>query len=132
MPRLTEFVITAEDVAAMAESQGLTLEDEDRIAVLTSQVSIDVQACPGSGKTTLVAAKLMLLAQKWPSEHQGICVLSHTNVAKDQIIDRLVRSNIVEARRLLEYPHFIGTIQEFVNRRGDCSTARNLGGFGVR
>ena len=116
MPRLTEFVITAEDVAAMAESQGLTLEDEDRIAVLTSQVSIDVQACPGSGKTTLVAAKLMLLAQKWPSEHQGICVLSHTNVAKDQIIDRLVRSNIVEARRLLEYPHFIGTIQEFVNR----------------
>ena len=113
---LPEFTITEEDVAAVAASEGLVLDDEDRIAVLTSQESVDVQACPGSGKTTLIAAKLILLAQKWPSEHQGVCVLSHTNVAKDQIIDRLTQSNVIEARRLLAYPHFIGTIQEFVNR----------------
>ena len=116
MPGLPEFTITDADVAAIAASEGLVLDDEDRIAVLTSQESIDVQACPGSGKTTLIAAKLMLLSQRWPSEQQGVCVLSHTNVAKDQIIDRLVKSNVVEARRLLAYPHFIGTIQEFVNR----------------
>ena len=68
---LPEFTITEEDVAAVAASEGLVLDDEDRIAVLTSQESVDVQACPGSGKTTLIAAKLILLAQKWPSEHQG-------------------------------------------------------------
>ena len=116
MPRLPDFSIAEEDVAAIAASESLILDDEVRIAILTSEDSIDIQACPGSGKTTLIAAKLMLLAQKWPSNHQGICVLSHTNVAKDQIIDRLNKSNILAARRLLSYPHFIGTIQEFVNR----------------
>ncbi|MEQ1238673.1 hypothetical protein ABLT65_21110 [Acinetobacter pittii] len=37
---------------------------------------IDVQACPGGGKTTLIAAKLILLAKKWNSPYKGICVIS--------------------------------------------------------
>lgn len=111
-----EGLITRDDVASIAASEQLTLDDEDRISILRSMRSIDVQACPGSGKTTLIATKLILLAKKWPLSHQGVCVLSHTNVAKDQIIDRIERSNSVEAQRLVSYPHFIGTIQEFVNR----------------
>lgn len=109
-------LIAKQDIADIAASEDLILNDEDRISVLESMGSIDVQACPGSGKTTLIAAKLILLAKKWPFQHQGICVLSHTNVAKDEIIDRLERSKTIEAQRLLSYPHFIGTIQEFVNR----------------
>src|SRR5210317_869591 len=109
-------LINKQDIADIAVSEDLIINDEDRISVLESMGSIDVQACPGSGKTTLIATKLILLAKKWPFQHQGICVLSHTNVAKDEIIGRLERSKTIEVQRLLSYPHFIGTIQEFVNR----------------
>jgi DNA helicase-2/ATP-dependent DNA helicase PcrA len=108
-------LIKKEDIEQLSQSEGLSFDD-DRLSILESVQSIDVQACPGSGKTTLIAAKLMLLAKKWPLSGQGICVLSHTNVAKDEIIERLKRSKTPEAQRLLSYPHFIGTIQEFTNR----------------
>ena len=114
MEQLAE-LIKREDIDQLSQSEGFTFDD-DRIAILESMRSIDVQACPGSGKTTLIAAKLMLLAKKWPLSGQGICVLSHTNVAKDEIIERLKRSKTPEAQRLLSYPHFIGTIQEFVGK----------------
>lgn len=74
----------------------------------------DVQACPGSGKTTLVAAKLLILAKKWEARHSGICVLTHTNVARDEIVSRLIIHP--SGFKLTSYPHFIGTIQEFTNR----------------
>ncbi|WP_298769735.1 UvrD-helicase domain-containing protein [uncultured Shewanella sp.] len=74
----------------------------------------DVQACPGSGKTTMVAAKLIILARKWKDPYRGVCVLTHTNVAKNEIIARLTQSSYGE--KLLSFPHFIGTIQEFVNK----------------
>lgn len=115
MPQLFEGFITREDIAVVAASEQLILDDE-RISVLEAMRSIDVQACPGSGKTTLIATKLILLAKNWPFQDQGVCVLSHTNVAKDEIIERLKSSNTIEAQRLLNYPHFIGTIQEFANR----------------
>lgn len=108
-------LIKKEDIDELSQSEALNFDD-DRIAILESMQSIDVQACPGSGKTTLIAAKLMLLAKKWPFSGQGICVLSHTNVAKDEIIERLKQSKTPEAQQLLSYPHFIGTIQEFVGK----------------
>jgi len=116
MQSLLERLITKQDIADIAASENLILDDEDRIAILESMESIDVQACPGSGKTTLIATKLILLAKKWRFEHRGICVLSHTNVAKDEIIERLKNSKTIEAQRLLSYPHFIGTIQEFMGK----------------
>jgi superfamily I DNA/RNA helicase len=109
-------LITKEDIAALALNEKLIFNDEERISILESKRSIDVQACPGSGKTTLIAAKLILLAKKWPLSGQGVCVLSHTNVAKNEVIERLKKSKTLEAQRLLSYPHFIGTIQEFTNR----------------
>lgn len=111
-----EGLITHDDITEIAETEKLILQDDIRISILKAMHSIDVQACPGSGKTTLIATKLILLAKKWNYPHQGICVLSHTNVAKDEIIDRLQRSKSKVAQRLLGYPHFIGTIQEFVHR----------------
>ena len=120
-------LITRNDIADFAANEGLILDDEERISVLEAMHSIDVQACPGSGKTTLIAAKLILLAKKWPLQHQGICVLSHTNVAKNEIIHRLKYSKTLEAQRLLSYPHFIGTIQEFVNRFLALPAVRNSG-----
>ncbi|MBE3037709.1 MAG: UvrD-helicase domain-containing protein [Chloroflexi bacterium] len=75
--------------------------------------SIDVAACPGSGKTTLLVAKLAILAEKWRYSTRGICVLSHTNAARNTIETGLGNTNA--GRCLLSYPHFIGTIHSFVN-----------------
>lgn len=116
MNRMFEDLITRDDIADVAEAEQLILDDDTRISILEAMCSLDVQACPGSGKTTLIATKLILLAKNWKSKHQGVCVLSHTNVAKDEIIDRIKRSKTNEAKILLGYPHFIGTIQDFVHR----------------
>lgn len=80
---------------------------------LTSQSTQDIEACPGGGKTTLLVAKIGLVLREWTSLCSGICVLSHTNVARDQITTRL--SNTVVGEAILRYPHFIGTIHGFVN-----------------
>ena len=127
MPNQLDGLITRDDIADIAASEGLILDDDERISVLEAMHSIDVQACPGSGKTTLIATKLILLAKKWPFQYQGICVLSHTNVAKNEIIDRLKKSKTPEAQRLLSYPHFIGTIQEFVGKYVAFPFIRSLG-----
>lgn len=106
--------ITEADIDTLeSEIEGITF-DNARRKVLIDNTSFDVQACPGSGKTTLLAAKLLILSKKWLWKNKGICVLSHTNVAKDEIIKHL--RNHPTGWRFLEYPHFIGTIQEFVNK----------------
>jgi hypothetical protein len=73
----------------------------------------DVVACAGSGKTTLLAAKLGILARKWPFSHRGIAVLSHTNAAREVVESKLAAA---EAHSLTSYPHFVGTIQSFVDQ----------------
>src|SRR6266481_6143790 len=50
----------------------------------------NIQACPGSGKTTLVGLKLLLLSKHWHLLNCGVCVLTHSNVAKDEVISRLI------------------------------------------
>lgn len=44
----------------------------------------------------------------------GVCVLTHTNVARNEIIARI--ESHPSGFRLAQYPNFIGTIQEFINR----------------
>ena len=88
---------------------------DTRREVLESLASLDICACPGSGKTTLLVAKLAILGSRWPHTTSGMCVLSHTNVARYEI-ERRVGQSLV-GHRLLSYPHFIGTIQAFVDDR---------------
>lgn len=84
-----------------------------RASVLKLMERADVAACPGSGKTTLLVAKLAILGAKWPYRTRGLCVLSHTNVARIEIEKRLGHTSA--GRRLLGHPHYIGTIHGFVN-----------------
>jgi DNA helicase II / ATP-dependent DNA helicase PcrA len=92
----------------------LQFDDEERKAVLLEAGTRDINAAPGSGKTTILAAKLYLLAQRWPHMRRGICVITHTNVAREEIQRRL--ASIPRASPLLAYPHFIGTIHSFINQ----------------
>lgn len=92
----------------------LTFNLDDQIKALLHMESADFQAVPGSGKTTLLGAKLALISSKWLYTNRGICILSHTNVAKQQIEQRLL--SIPGGEALLAYPHYIGTIQTFINK----------------
>lgn len=119
MKDLSPFVfpeITDDDIAWASKAIGLPADafDQARKGVLKDRASIDVAACPGSGKTTLLVAKLAILARKWRDTRRGICVLSHTNVARDEIEKRI--GSTAEGQMLLSYPHFIGTIHGFVDK----------------
>jgi len=110
---MLDLKITKNDIDQLEKEFGGKLSfDESRRKVL--KYYDDVQACPGSGKTTLVAAKLILLAKKWTKTYQGICVLTHTNAAKNEIIKWL--QSHPSGHKLLTYPHFVGTIQECIDR----------------
>ena len=75
--------------------------------------SNDVCACPGSGKTTVLLAKLKIIADRMPFENgAGICVLSHTNVAINEINSKLFNY----ADKLFSYPNFIGTFHAFIDQ----------------
>lgn len=106
--------ITDGDVEWVTKLMKLEPLDEPRRSFLKSMSTLDVSACPGSGKTTLVVAKLAILARHWKSRTQGICVLSHTNAAREEIEHRLGGSEI--GQRLLRYPHYIDTIHGFTGR----------------
>jgi DNA helicase-2/ATP-dependent DNA helicase PcrA len=86
--------------------------DQQRIDFLKDFGTIDVQAVPGSGKTTVLLAKLLILERHLPlTDGAGVAVLSHTNVAVEEIASRIK----VHCPKLFEYPNFIGTIQSFVD-----------------
>lgn len=87
--------------------------DKSKEDIIKENRSCYVQACPGSGKTTTLLAKLIILANKMPlPEGKGICVLTHTNVAIDEIKAKLG----TKAEVLFRYPNFFGTIQTFLHK----------------
>jgi DNA helicase-2/ATP-dependent DNA helicase PcrA len=113
--------VTDAEIEAAATSLGLPAGafhgrdgNDPRLDVLRANRTIDIAACPGSGKTTLLVAKLAILAKRWTSPSAGICVLSHTNVARLEIEKRL--GGDAAGRAVLSYPHYVGTIHGFVNQ----------------
>ena len=86
--------------------------DRERRDFIKNLDTIDLEAVPGSGKTTALLAKLLILERKMPFENgSGILVLSHTNTAVDEIKNKLEKV----APKLFKFPNFIGTIQSFVD-----------------
>ncbi|MFI3301433.1 MAG: ATP-dependent helicase [Candidatus Gastranaerophilales bacterium] len=84
------------------------------------QIFIDAEgkivlcACPGSGKTFAIAHKIVKHIKNWEEPHKGIATLTFTNVAKDEIIQQV--TNISDFSQRASYPHFIGTIDSFLNQ----------------
>lgn len=88
------------------------LFDDERINFIKNLNTIDLQACPGSGKTTCLLAKLLILAKhRTFVDGVGILVLSHTNAAIDEIKEKIYK----HCPELFTYPNYIGTIQGFVD-----------------
>ena len=102
---------------------------DDALCVIRHWKSVDVSACPGSGKTTVLLAKLKLLADRMPFESgSGICVLSHTNVAVNEIKKKLTGYT----DKLLSYPNYVGTIQSFIDQFVTIPYIRKVVGHSVQ
>ncbi|PIF71303.1 UvrD-helicase domain-containing protein [Flavobacterium sp. 2] len=94
--------------------EGTSVFNDEQANVINCFSSQNIQACPGSGKTTTLAAKLLLLKKNLSSKHDGgVCILTHTNVAVDIIKKRL---GTQASDYYSSYPNFLGTIQSFVNK----------------
>lgn len=86
--------------------------DKERCKFIKCLKTADLQAVPGSGKTTALLAKLIILEKQLPFDNGGgIFVISHTNTAVDEITEKLGKVS----PNLFVYPSFVGTIQSFVN-----------------
>lgn len=121
IPNLTEELI--ENLGR--ELGGCDFTDPHQIEFLSCRTSCDVQAVPGNGKTTLLAAKLALLSRSWASRDQGVCVISHTNAAREEVEGKLALHP--RAHMFLTYPHFVGTVTAFVDRFIALPYLRGLG-----
>ncbi len=87
--------------------------DEERKIFIKNLKTIDLQAVPGSGKTTALLAKLLILEKYLPfKDGSGILVISHTNAAVDEIKLKIGKY----CPKLFNYPNFVGTIQSFVDK----------------
>lgn len=84
------------------------LTEEQRV-FLESDGLVTLKACPGSGKTFVVSEKIKKLLSGWNQFHCGVAALSFTNVASEEILQRINNG------QPLAYPHFVGTLDSFLN-----------------
>ncbi|SDK26860.1 UvrD-helicase domain-containing protein [Sediminibacillus albus] len=84
--------ITQEDIQyaeTLLLPEGNTFNGERRNIIKCLETK-DIKACPGSGKTTTLLAKLAIITKKLPLDYNnGLCVLTHTNVAINEIKTKL-------------------------------------------
>jgi DNA helicase-2/ATP-dependent DNA helicase PcrA len=86
--------------------------DDERKIFIKDLSTLDLQAVPGSGKTTALLAKLLILDRYLPfKDGSGILVISHTNIAIDEIKEKIGKY----CTNIFNYPNFIGTIHSFIN-----------------
>lgn len=107
-----KILVTDEDIQEVEKFLGIQF-NEGQKKVIRFWDTVDIQACPGSGKTTTLAAKLIILISKLPPGlQQGICVITHTNIAVKEIKEKLGHYASFYSR----YPNHFGTIQSFVDK----------------
>jgi hypothetical protein len=118
--------LTPELLAGLGRELGdCDFSDESHVRFLGARGSCDVQAAPGNGKTTLLVAKLALLSRSWHRRDAGVCVISYTNAAREEIQKRLGRHP--SAAAFLAYPHFVGTVTGFIHQYLTFPYLRGLG-----
>lgn len=70
-----------------------------------------VKAAPGSGKTFTISKKAMDIINNWNSSG-GLALLSFTNVAIDEMKNTFKK---FDSSFEIQYPHFMGTLDSFIN-----------------
>jgi len=91
-----------------------SLSEKQKEIVFSKSDKFVVRACPGSGKTYSVAARLANRIESWGHKRKGIAAMSFTNAAWQEIERQLKKSfNLSNA---IQYPHFLGTIDSFISQ----------------
>lgn len=91
-----------------------SLSDKQKEIAYTRQGKFVVKACPGSGKTYSIAARFATKIIGHTHRSQGIATLSFTNVAWREIALEISKETDIPVP--IQYPHFLGTIDSFINR----------------
>lgn len=86
---------------------------DQQLDYIFSELDEDVylNACPGSGKTEVIGIKVAYEMKQWESLNRGIAVLTFTNSAEDEILERVS----LYCNKPVEYPHFIGTFTSWLH-----------------
>ena len=100
----------ADALKVYIDSGSLTPEQRD---VCYGTPNFVVRACPGSGKTRTTATRFAWRMANWHRRHSGVAVLSFTNIAWKEIGQQLRALGLPSVP---PWPHFLGTIDAFVNR----------------
>lgn len=89
--------------------------NDERQAFINARGKVILKACPGSGKTTTVAYKLVNRIPEHEikyGKYSGIACLSFTNSAKDEIEEKYKSFS----NNPISYPHIVSTIDSFINK----------------
>jgi len=88
-------------------------ENKERLAYLEARGKVILNACPGSGKTTTIAKKILDLENlNEIGGYSGVACLSFTNSAKDEINEAYRKMS----GRSLQFPNHVSTIDSFINK----------------
>lgn len=102
----------------------LTDEQKDYInAPLDRHVYL--KACPGSGKTEVIAAMVAKVIGEWRRFPAGVAILTFSNSATDELKNRLVRY----LGEPVPFPHLVSTFDSFVLSRMVANVASEVTGF---
>jgi len=94
----------------MTTKKQITKQQQEAIE---SSGKVILKSCPGSGKTFVVANKMIYEMNKWKEKNTGIALLTFTNVAADEIMKQIKDISGIET---ISYPHYIGTIDSFITK----------------
>nr|WP_294485152.1 ATP-dependent helicase [uncultured Anaerosporobacter sp.] len=87
--------------------------NDNQVQYVTTEMNKNVflKACPGSGKTEVLAIKIAYELQRWKLKNQGLAILTFTNSAEDEIVNRI--DCFVSEK--IGYPHFVGTFTSWLH-----------------
>jgi len=82
--------------------------------IVEAKGKVVVKACPGSGKTYSVAARIAYLLKTNTFRHNGISAISFTDSSWREINEKIESDFNVSTP--LTYPHFVGGVDSFLNK----------------
>lgn len=86
---------------------------------------IYLKACPGSGKTEVIAAMVAKVIGEWRGFPAGVAVLTFSNSATNELKNRLARY----LGEPVPFPHLVSTFDSFVLSRMVANVASEVTGF---
>jgi len=101
---------------------------KEQLEYIYSNIELNtfLEACPGSGKTEVIAAKVVREIEAWKKFPSGIAILTFANSAADELKNR-IRKHLPVGASL--FPHFVGTFDSFIFKNVINPLSQQLTGY---